>query len=471
MNTVLTPFADIESHMHRTAAGERGVTSAAHNIHRAGAGTDRDGLFFSQLIMEIVMHRHRLALVLLAAVLLPLSLHAQETPQPERVAISGQVRLRSELDDRHVTADESVLLHLLRSRLRATAHPASWLTVLAEIQDSRFLGSGQASQGRGTTDVTADGLDMHQAYGEIDHPFDMPLSLRVGRQEISVANERLVGVSNWSNTARAFDGARLMYKGDSLNVDAFAARLSAPVAGPTASQNLYGLWGNWRPVAGLTADIYGLIDNNTAIVRRGEDSGAAMLQRYTFGAYLHGGSGIIEGELEGFGQLGNNAPSDSVQRQTVRAFMASATLSATILPDSKTKLYLLGTVLSGDGAAKDTINETFSTVFGTNHKPYGPIDIVPDLSGSFGLVDLSVGISSVPTKGLRLLLEGHTFMPQRGGGGEKFGNEFDLTATWRGAAPFELSAGASAFNVGKLLETRLGTGTRSWAYLSGTWDF
>lgn len=106
--------------------------------------------------------------------------------------ICGQVRVRSELDGRRMFSDEAVLAHLIRSRIRATARPAAGITVLAEVQDSRYWGQSDPVQGRGTTDASADVLDMHQAWAQCDSIFGMPIVLRVGRQEMSFANERLL---------------------------------------------------------------------------------------------------------------------------------------------------------------------------------------------------------------------------------------------------------------------------------------
>jgi hypothetical protein len=398
---------------------------------------------------------------------------AQENKAPapaEPVKISGQVRLRSELDDRRLTAGEAVFVHLLRSRLRATARPLSWLTVVAEIQDSRYLGQSDPSQSRGTTDASADGLDMHQAWGEIDDLFDIPLSLRLGRQEITFGNERLMGVSNWSNTGRSFDGARLMYRAGDLSIDAWGARLSAPVMGPTASQNLYGIWSTWKPVRELAIDLFDLEDNNSTIVRRGVDSGEAILGRNTFGTYIRGSAGPIDVELEGAGQVGKNAPNDSVARRSIRAFMGSATVTATILPESKTRITALATVLSGDGSAGDSTNETFSTLFGTNHRFYGLSDYLPDLSGDFGLVDLMGGISTSPWNNFKLAAEGHLFKPQRKRT-ESFGTEFNLVGTWQAGSQFEFSGGAALFTPGEVLKARLSEDPRFWGYLSAVWQF
>lgn len=388
-----------------------------------------------------------------------------------KVVVTGQVRLRSEDDDRHVLAGDRVYVHLLRTRIRAAARPLAHFAVLAEVQDARYLGQSDPALGRGTTDDAAPELDMHQAWAEIDRPLQLPLDLRFGRQEMSFANERLIGVSNWSNTGRSFDGARAtVHAARTLTVDGWADRLAAPSAGPLTAQNFYGAWATWKPVATASADLFALRDDNTARIRRGADAGSRLLQRYTLGGNLRGGIGRVALELEGAGQLGHDAPNDSAARQSIRAFFGSVTGSVGVFQPTQTRVGGLVTVLSGDGSPADRRDEKFNTLFGTNHRLYGTMDYVPELAGDHGLVDVAATVAHVPAPGVRLLLEGHRFLPQRGPAA--FGSEADLTAIWRAAgSPFELSGGASAFAPGPLLQPRVGTGTRYWAYISGVWDF
>src|SRR5690349_2064794 len=123
------------------------------------------------------MMRRTVNVLLLLALCSPLSLLAQGSNQSETppIKLSGQFRMRSELDNRGVIdTTTSIFVNLIRTRLKATARPLSWLTVVAEVQDSRHFGSGNPAQGRGTQDVSADALDMRQAYGQIDSVFGTP---------------------------------------------------------------------------------------------------------------------------------------------------------------------------------------------------------------------------------------------------------------------------------------------------------
>jgi hypothetical protein len=404
--------------------------------------------------------------------LAPSPLAAQDTAraQPPKIVVGGQVRLRAEWDDRHVLADQRVNVYLLRTRLRATAKPVAWITVVGELQDARYLGEGDPLLGRGTTDATAPQLDMHQAYAQIDTPFSLPVQLRFGRQEMPLGNERLVGPATWINSARSFDGARATWlPARTVSVDLWAHRLTAPAVAAIGAQDFYGAWATWRPVRTVAAEAFAMRDDNTGRIRLGADAGRRILGRNTFGANLRGSVGRLALELESAAQTGRSAATDSAASEEIRAFLGSATGSVALLPATQTRLGGVLTVLSGDGTPGDGRDERFNTLFGSAHRFYGTMDIVPELSGTHGLVDAGMTLSHTPIPTLRLLLEGHRFLPQRGD--DAFGSEADLTAFWRAAPPFELSGGVSAFRTGKLLEPRLGEGTRVWAYIQGTFDF
>ena len=67
---------------------------------------------------------------------------------------------------------------------------------------------------------------------------DGHLTLRAGRQEMSYGSERLISVREGLNNRRAFDAIRLLYRENSVSVDAFISRpvevdISGMLTGPT----------------------------------------------------------------------------------------------------------------------------------------------------------------------------------------------------------------------------------------------
>ncbi|MCH7976239.1 MAG: efflux RND transporter permease subunit, partial [Bacteroidetes bacterium] len=182
------------------------------------------------------MRRPLLALFLL---LVGSHVHAQI------VTVNGQVRHRSEYDDKGLTeTGDADLFHLLRTRLGVTARPSEHVSAFIQIQDARKFGEEGDLQTVSTLDGSADQLDFHQAYLEVDVPGVKGLSARVGRQELAYGNERLVGSIGWSNVGQAFDGAVLKLDHSRGAADLFAMQLRAPDDVP-GSQNLFGLYTSW----------------------------------------------------------------------------------------------------------------------------------------------------------------------------------------------------------------------------------
>src|SRR5439155_159608 len=50
-----------------------------------------------------------------------------------------------------------------------------------------------------------------------------PLIAKIGRQELSYGDERLIGASDWTNVRRTFDAAKLRYEVEGFWVDAFVS--------------------------------------------------------------------------------------------------------------------------------------------------------------------------------------------------------------------------------------------------------
>jgi hypothetical protein len=107
---------------------------------------------------------------------------------------------------------------LQRLRLNMTIQPAWWLKVFVQSQDAREFYKGGTP-----APPYQDPWDLRQAFAEIGDMERGFVDLRVGRQEINLGEERLIGSSNWTNNARTFDAARLRLHRKKLRLDIFAA--------------------------------------------------------------------------------------------------------------------------------------------------------------------------------------------------------------------------------------------------------
>src|SRR3984957_20023837 len=77
--------------------------------------------------------------------------------------------------------------------------PTNWLTFYAQFIDTHALGLPL----RDTAANMRDTFDLRQGYLDFHYK---PVQLVVGRQELRIGDERVVGISDWTNTSRTWDG-------------------------------------------------------------------------------------------------------------------------------------------------------------------------------------------------------------------------------------------------------------------------
>jgi len=256
-----------------------------------------------------------------------------------------------------------------RARLSVRASAFDRVGLLIELQDVRVWGSEPS-----TTTLVADAA-LHQGF--VDVKATSFLDLRVGRQELSYGEERLVGALDWAQTARAFDGifARLTAS-PSVTIDAFGmllrpkAALIADSGGArfqTSGSYFTGLYarGRW---AGIGADLYalGLLEdpstaasgflpnNNTLTI------GARALTTVSHLALVG----------EGAFQTGTAAHATVL----AGAFAGKATWVFPVAASPYVMAEVSGA--SGDGNSSDSTNSTFNQLFPTGHTHLGYMDFV-----------------------------------------------------------------------------------------------
>ncbi len=143
------------------------------------------------------------------------------TQLPNWLSLDMELRGRTEGQTslREVSSNDRIY-ELTRIRGGVTVRPTSFLRGYLLFQDTHALGlpipqvaSNQRNQ-----------FDLFQGYLDI-HPIPK-LDLITGRQELRFGSERLVGISNWTNNSRTWDGFDGHY-GDKNWVEAFATSVVA----------------------------------------------------------------------------------------------------------------------------------------------------------------------------------------------------------------------------------------------------
>jgi hypothetical protein len=417
------------------------------------------------------------------------SVAAQAKPVPASPApagvtyiFSGQIRDRGEFDGRTFVPEARTLgYNLLRSRLAIQVKASDDIQAFIQVQDARWWGGENSALGRGTTDGAAKALDFHQAYFTVANLFSSGLTMKLGRQELSYGNFRLIDVSNWGNTGRSFDAVKAYYEDDMYSVHVFASKLVASQTA-TAAENFQGLYATLRNLKPVMADLVYLLDDNTTELTKGPDNGASKLSRATAGLRLYGKSAPWDFDVEFFHQYGRIALTETDARSSIKADLYSVNVGYTVDAASKMRVGAVYTILSGDNDPKDGSYRVFSTLFGSGHSYYGYMDLFPKILGDYGLHDAILSWTATPYDPLSVALDLHHFRMDRGAmfkdpttgqftEAKVLGQEVDLTTNFKYSSLVTFTLGLSVFIPGEAMQYKQGPATSYWGFLATTVNF
>ena len=366
----------------------------------------------------------------------------------QEITVSGQLRPRYEFRDPVPDGGFTSM----RARANLTAVLDRNVLVVIQFQDVRLWGEETNT----LTDFRADNFDLHQGYVELRSSGNGAVAVRLGRQELNLGEQRLIGAVNWTQQARSFDGARVSLTGDAGKIDVFGYTLGDRTAPSVARDvSLIGVNAQTDRIGFGTLEIYTLLNQIEDI---------AETEQYTFGLRFAGQQSIISYRAEGSYQTGERAGSD------VAAFMITARLGAS-LAEGKAGVTLWYDYLSGDDDPTDTDIKVFDTLFATNHLFYGFADLflnIPVHTGGLGLQDAAIKGTYAARPDLRLNADLHTFRLAKQGtfASQHLGEELDLTAVHRYSSNVTMVGGLSRVFAATTL-TALGrtTDDQTWVFL------
>jgi len=354
----------------------------------------------------------RFSTVLFAALIL--SIGTVAFAELQNVEVGGSIRIRGnyyDFDDNNEMAFVEQ-----RTRLSVKADFTQDVSALVEFdyynnwgEDFRSLYlTGADFRGTGGNDV-----DLYQGYIEARNMWGTPLSMRVGRQELALGNQWLVGVNNVGSmyTGLSFDGLRVTFANDVVTVDAIAAKLVETLGDfGDDDADMYAVYGSYIGIEDVTLDAYWLfIRDDTGLI--GGLVNGADVDIHTLGLRGAGVIGAFDFELEAAYQLGevDDVPSAcpvgfGEADVDYDEFAINAELGYTFDCAWQPRVFA-GFAYLGGGDPDDTIwsndvdmpfNRLFSNVRYTEF-----LDIQQNLSNA---LIYKLGVQAVPTECVELML-------------------------------------------------------------------
>lgn len=394
---------------------------------------------------------------------------------------SGDYRARFE-DQEHMRwrPANSDLYVLSRLRLGLQLKPLSWLTFYGQAQDSRIFFPKRIAP----LPPVQDALDLRMAYVELGDPKKFPLQLRAGRQEITYSEERLIGVSNWSNLGRTFNAVKLLVQAPhagGMKLEAFAGSVVAAreamwnrsIAGDNF-HGAYAVFDKLLPQGTVEPYIFWRLSPNvtTETAPRGKLDHRSHGLRVTrkFGPGWYASSDTVF-------QIGNRG-TDSVKAWAaywrVRRLYPAASWKPTLTGDLN--------MATGDKNPRDGIFQTFDVLYPTPHDKYGLADQV----GWKNIRHVSGAVELTPRKGITLQSKLHSWWlasamdglysaqgnllvrDPLGRSGKHAGEELDFQFLWTPAKTLVVGGGVGRIFAGEFLRKASPSSPYTFYFLSLT---
>ncbi len=336
--------------------------------------------------------------------------------------------------------------NLLRMMVNADLHLGPNVRVFAE-------GISATEQGRvgGPRSSDANQIDLHQAFVDVTLPLaaDASFTLRGGRQVIVFGAQRLIGVSDWTNVRRTFDGVRGTLATSGNTLDIFYARpvrvLEYDLDDDVPDTSITGVYDTLELPGALAKakaklEMYAFYVERQSITFNQTTAGET---RYTLGSRFTARPKPFDFDLETDYQFGR------FNGESTHAFSVAAIGGYTL----ETVMFSPRTFLGFDvasGGRRNNPGDAFDQLFPSGHDKFGIIDAI----GRQNIIDVHPGFTlsllenKRGAKRLTLLTQYRQFWREsnqdavytssgsilRASGGSNtsaIGGEFDIQVDWQ----------------------------------------
>jgi hypothetical protein len=406
------------------------------------------------------------------------------------LTVAGQARWRGEQAEHFglaAGAGRNDAFGVTRLDVSGDLHVGSPLRLFAELRDASAVGRELPG---GARPQDTDRWDVQNLFVELAAGSKLPNAhLRVGRQELSIGKERLVGVSDWSNARRSFDGVRADLAPDArTTVTLLGARpvlLSA--RHPNRADTNAALWGGVATRAlgrGTTAQLLALEwDQKRATLPAPGRALTGAQHRLTSCLRVSGPLprlGWLAYEVEGAAQTGHVAG----RRIAAWSVVSELTATGARLPLAPS-LTLGADLASGTRDSLGTTAGTFVPPYPSAHTWNGYVDIVgrENLAEQRAVATARLPVlgqlraavhqfARVSTQDAAYTKSGSVLRAASGDRTRHVGDELDLTLTRSVGRHLKLLGGYGHFAPGAFLRhAAAGASPEDWGFLGTTFTF
>lgn len=291
----------------------------------------------------------------------------------QNVEVGGEIRIRGNAytdGAGGLTFDEDIDGELQfieqRSRINVTADFTDDVTVFLEIDNYTDWGLATRQENPFGANAVgqasiADDVDMYQAYIEMREAWGQPLTIRIGRQEIVLGNEWLVGNNDTAAffTGLSFDAVTARWDFDGGNVFGWASKVveGEVVFGPDKDQDadFYGLYLTYDGLEAVNLEGYWMYLRDAAFFGipaglLGPGAGGAT-EVHTIGARAYGNVAGFDYDVQAAYQTGETADLGGGAELDLDTFAVDATVG--YLFENINNLYVWGGVAYFEGTDAD----------------------------------------------------------------------------------------------------------------------
>lgn len=335
----------------------------------------------------------------------------------------------------------------------------------------------------GVRTVDQDKFELQQLF--VDFKFDLgdgaKLTLRPGRQELSLGVQRLVSCLPWANSLRTWDGLSALVATPGWNITAFEAAFVPIVRdgiGRAENDELLGGFYARRMSAGKPTGLELYVLRNDWSLPHTFNGTKGADRRWTLGWRNTGQfDPRTDYDLEVNYQIGSTGRGD------VAAWSIASVVGWQAREDKTLRLWAGFDWASGDRRAGGDV-QTFNQLYPLGHAYFGALDMI----GRQNVIDVSAGASWKATPKLTLHLQAHNFEADstqdaiynagggvvRAGGTYRsagIGREVDVTAAWNLNRHVGFDGGYGHFFPGAAIRESGRSGEIDFFYVGSTLTF